>query len=402
MKYEVFTNTLKINNIMSKRILLILTLTLLVFSCNSESEFFTISGEIRNANGEKLYLVELQTNNINFVDSIILNDEGVFSFKGKTDIPKFYALRISQNNYMTIILNPIDQIVVKADGRNMTKNAIIEGSTESQKVMDLRSRLDHSVSRLDSLGMYYRSIIGTAEAGRVKDSLTKLSQEIIAGHTEFTKTFIKDNSNSLASLMALYQQIAPRRYVLNPKEHMEYFNLVDSSLMANIPESEAVKALHAQVQEMKRQIKAEEALSTVVGIGAIAPDIALPNPDGDTITLSSLRGKYVLLDFWASWCRPCRVENPNLVKSYNKYNENGFEIFQVSLDKKKDSWINAIENDQLAWIHVSDLQYWNSAPAKLYKVQGIPASFLLDKQGKIIAKNLRGDALEAKLSEIFD
>ena len=385
-----------------KRILLILTLTLIIFSCSSEPEFYTISGEIKNANGEKLYLIELQTNNMNFVDSIILNNEGVFSFKGQTDVPKFYALRISQNNYITLIVNQFDQIIIKADGRNVAKNTIIDGSPESEKVMVLRSKLDYSVSRLDSLGLYYQSLIGTAEINRVKDSLRKLSQEIITEHTEFTENFIGNNSKSLASLMALYQQIAPRRYVLNPKEHMEYFNLVDSSLMANIPESEAVKALHAQLEEMKRQINAENELNNIVGIGVIAPDIALPGPEGDTITLSSLRGKYVLLDFWASWCRPCRVENPNLVKSYNKYNDKGFEIFQVALDKKKESWVDAIENDQLAWAHVSDLQYWNSAPARLYKVQGIPASFLLDKQGKIIAKNLRGDALEAKLSEIFD
>jgi peroxiredoxin len=172
--------------------------------------------------------------------------------------------------------------------------------------------------------------------------------------------------------------------------------------MLKYPESEAVKALHAQMEEIKRQMKAENELNNIVGIGVTAPDIILPDQKGDTIALSSLRGKYVLLDFWASWCRPCRVENPHLVNNYKKYNEKGFEIFQVSLDKKKESWISAIESDQLTWIHVSDLQYWNSAAAKLYQVQAIPTNFLLDKNGKIIAKNLRGDALKAKLSEIFD
>lgn len=385
-----------------KRILWFLILVLIVISCESESEFFTISGEVTNANGEKLYLIELQTNTVVFLDSIILNDEGVFSFKGQTNIPKFYALRITPNNYLTLIVNPFEQIVVKTDGENIADNPIIEGSPESHKTMVLRSKLDESVKKLDSIGLYYRSLIGTKEINKVRDSLNLLSREIISEHTEFTKKFVKNNSNSLASLMALYQQIAPRLYVLNPTDDLEYFTLVDSSLMLKHPESEAVKALHAQMEEIKRQMKAKNELNNIVDIGVAAPDIILRNPKGDTITLSSLRGKYVLLDFWASWCRPCRVENPHLVNNYKKYNEKGFEIFQVSLDKKKESWISAIESDQLTWIHVSDLQYWNSAAAKLYQVQAIPANFLLDKNGKIIAKNLRGDALEAKLSEIFD
>lgn len=385
-----------------KKVFWILILALSFNSCETTPEFFTISGEIKNANGEKLYLIELQTNNVVFLDSVILNDEGIFSFKGQTDIPKFYALRTSANNYLTLIVHPLEQIVVKTNGENLANNPAIEGSPESLRVSELREMLDKSVKKLDSLGMYYKSILGTNEVYRVRDSLNALSQEIITRHTEYTKDFILNNPESLASLMALYQQIAPRKYVLNPKDHLEYFTLVDSALMAKYPESDAVKSLHTQMNEINRQLKVENEINRIVGIGVLAPEIELQNPNGDTVTLSSLRGKYVLLDFWASWCRPCRIENPNLVKSYNKYHEKGFEIFQVSLDKKKESWLEAIESDQLDWIHVSDLQYWNSEAAKLYQVQAIPASFLLDRNGKIVAKNLRGDALEAKLSEIFD
>jgi peroxiredoxin len=136
-------------------------------------------------------------------------------------------------------------------------------------------------------------------------------------------------------------------------------------------------------------------------IGSMAAEIALRNPKGDTIKLSSLRGKYVLLDFWASWCDPCRNENPNLVRNYWRYKYAGFEIFQVSLDKSKDSWQKAILDDKLFWINVSDLKFWNSPVVPLYGIESIPENFLLDPKGMIIARDLTGDALSFKLKEIF-
>ena len=139
----------------------------------------------------------------------------------------------------------------------------------------------------------------------------------------------------------------------------------------------------------------------LAGMGAVAPEIALPSPKGDTIKLSSTRGKYVLLDFWASWCSPCREANPELVRLYQKFKSKGFEIFQVSLDKSKDAWVKAIRDDKLNWIQVLDLKYWQSSAAQLYYVESIPTSFLLDKDGTIIGRNLSGIPLEDKLEELM-
>ena len=158
---------------------------------------------------------------------------------------------------------------------------------------------------------------------------------------------------------------------------------------------------YSYIQPVKELVSQVDSLN-IIEVGSIAPDIILKNADGKEIKLSSLRGKYVLIDFWASWCRPCRGESANLVKMYKKYNKSGFEIYSVSLDEKKEDWVGAIKKDGLsAWTHVSDLQYWNSAAAKQYKVTSIPYTLLLDKEGKIIAKELRGEELAKKLSEIF-
>ncbi len=148
---------------------------------------------------------------------------------------------------------------------------------------------------------------------------------------------------------------------------------------------------------------AQQAAPSVPTIGQKAPELAFQNPQGKIMKLSDLKGKVVLIDFWASWCRPCRMENPNVVAMYNKYHDKGFEIYSVSLDKDKASWENAIKTDGLIWPnHVSDLLYWNSEGARIYGVRSIPATVLVDKDGKIIALNLRGAALEQALEKIFN
>ncbi len=174
----------------------------------------------------------------------------------------------------------------------------------------------------------------------------------------------------------------------------DHFNFWDSLILKyekDLGYTSYYKALNEKFNRIK-----------VLSIGQYAPEISLNDPDENQLTLSSLRGKYVLLDFWAAWCRPCRVENPNIVKMYNKYKNYGFEVFQVSLDRDKSTWINAINKDGLNELnHVSDLKFWKSDAAITYNIKSIPASFFIDPDGKIIAKNLRGPRLEKKLSEIF-
>jgi thiol-disulfide isomerase/thioredoxin len=155
---------------------------------------------------------------------------------------------------------------------------------------------------------------------------------------------------------------------------------------------------HPQVQQFVNNLQRLQGVNE----GAMAPEINLATPAGPNLALSSLRGKYVLIDFWASWCGPCRRENPNVVKTYATYKDKGFEIFGVSLDQNREAWLKAIEADKLVWKHVSDLQYWNSAGAKAYQVNSIPQTFLVNPEGRIIAKGLRGAALDNYLAKLFE
>jgi thiol-disulfide isomerase/thioredoxin len=268
-------------------------------------------------------------------------------------------------------------------------------------MVEYNKELRRTINKLTGLNKIYMENSEKPES-EIVESLDSLAQIYLNEINTYTKKYIDDNITSLVSLVALYQQVAPSVYVLNASRDLKYFIKVDSSMYSLYPEYEPVVTLHGQVKELTAQIEAETASGTSAVSENRAPDIALPTPAGDTVTLSSTRGSVVLLDFWASWCAPCRKENPNLVNAYNLYHRKGFQIYQVSLDKTKEAWMKGIEDDKLEkWIHVSDVQYWNSSVVPLYKIESIPANYLLDKEGNIIASNLRGERLMTVLAELY-
>jgi peroxiredoxin len=259
-----------------------------------------------------------------------------------------------------------------------------------------------TIKKLTGLNKIYQQNVDKPELPKVIESLDSLANIYLDEINSYTKKYIDENITSLVSLVALYQQVAPSVYVLNPAKDMKYFVRVDSAMSSLYPDYEPVKTLHEQVKEMSSKLTGPTKPSGDSSSGTIAPEISLPTPAGDTIKLSSTRGSVVLLDFWASWCSPCRKENPNLLNVYNTFHKKGFQIYQVSLDKTKEAWEKGIQDDHLEkWIHVSDVKYWNSIVVPLYKVESIPCNFLLDKEGRIIASNLRGEQLQVKLAEIF-
>jgi peroxiredoxin len=178
--------------------------------------------------------------------------------------------------------------------------------------------------------------------------------------------------------------------------------MVDSTLYSLYPGSDIVIDLHTFVAELRNSVTVGKEAGESPVLGEALPDITLPDPEGDTLRLSSLKGRVVLVDFWAAWCPPCREENPNLVKLYDMYHWKGFDIFQVSLDLRKEEWVEAIGKDRLGrWEHVSDLRYRDSEVVRQFGLSEIPASFLLDREGRVIAVNLRGEDLRKKLDEVL-
>jgi thiol-disulfide isomerase/thioredoxin len=362
----------------------------------------SLSGSLLNhIEGEYILLDELKSEKLVPSDSVRVSNDGSFSFKIKTDDPAFYLLKFNNNNFLTMLIEPGQKITLRAQHDSLNYPLSVKGSDGTRLMAEYNRKLRSTIDNLKSLNRVYEEHQGEPGLPGLMDSLDRMAQNTLNEINSYTKKYIDKNINSLVSLVALYQQVAPGVPVLDQTKDWKYFVKVDSSLFRQYPDYSPVITLHKQVQELLAGLGLRE--GNAGQPTGVAPDIKLPSPAGDSVSLASTRGSVVLLDFWAAWCGPCRMENPNLVKAYEMYHKKGFEIFQISLDKSKDAWVKGIEDDKLGkWIHVSDLQYWNSVVVPLYKIESIPANFLLDKDGRVIATNLRGERLQQKLSELFD
>ena len=386
---------------MIKKVSFLLLAAVIIAGCKSNN--IEINGKLLAPSiGEFLYLDELKSTELITVDSSVIEDDGTFSFSWKIESPSLYLIKTDETNFLTMLPEPGQKISIKAHQDSLNYPLSITGSKGTELMNEYNKRLLTTIDQLKKLYDVYIQNLGAGQLNTVMDRLDSVAQIRLDELNTFTKEYIDENLNSLVSLVALYQQVTPGEYILHPEKDLEYYIKVDSSLSLLYPDYEPVKSLHDQVQGLRSDIDARKLRSPVSYEPLAAPEIKLPDTEGDTITLSSTRGNIVLLDFWASWCKPCRDENPNLVNAYNKYSSKGFQIYQVSLDKTREAWMKGISEDHLErWIHVSDLRYWQSMVVSLYELEQIPTNFLLDREGKIIASDLRGEMLQKKLDELF-
>ncbi|MFA5782161.1 MAG: TlpA disulfide reductase family protein [Bacteroidales bacterium] len=379
-------------------------LTIIMMGCGgnkADENSFVIKGKLTDTKKDSIYLKELTVKEMVSIDSSVVSEEGEFYFKVKPKEIGFYILKLKKNNFLTLLINKGETVEIIADAKQLLKTYIISGSKGSELIKELNDHLQANYTKVDSLSRIYNDSKGSTDILKIKASLDSTYKEIFFDQKNFLKNFIDKNAGSLACLIAIYQQFGRELlFNVNDKTDFAYFEKLDKALITAYPDNQHSQDLHKRVAEIKRMEAEKQLAENKLDVGFKAPDFKLETPDGKSVSLSSFKGKFVLIDFWASWCAPCRQENPKMIKLYKQYKDKDFTILGVSLDRDKDSWINAIKTDKLIWTQISDLKYWDSPVAKLYNVRTIPYSILIDKEGKILAKGLRGEKLAEKIKEV--
>jgi peroxiredoxin len=354
------------------------------FSCggsgSSTDGKVQVSGKIENAPEGVIVLSQFTDSRPKVLDTLELSSSGEFSYEVSVATPTFYELNLYGKRVVRLALLK-DDVAVTYDFSN-PESLAIEGSEDSKEMLKIEKLMEAYQLDVNKLNEAYYEAMSKNDTEAIKkiqlDAMTLESQQ-----AEKVKEMITSMGDSFATMAAIG--------LLNPKNDFQFIDELVAKLNENYPGTISILQMKQQLDEMR-----------VLSVGQPAPEIELPNPDGTMVKLSDLKGKYVLIDFWAAWCKPCRQENPNVVRLYNQYKDKGFEILGVSLDRTKEDWVNAIAEDGLTWTQVSDLNYFNSVAAVAYQIEAIPATYMIDPDGKIIAKDLRGPSLENKLAELFD
>ena len=377
-----------------KKIVYVIAASVLLAACGGNSNkngSFQLNGTLSNVvGGEVIYLEELSPGLKLTIDSATIDEKGNFSFTHVSPQAGFYRVKSTEQNFAMLVLDSSQKIILTGDFKNLGNSYKTEGSEDTKVFLEFNTLGKEIQQKTDSMQQAFQAAVGTMKADSLKmDSLNKVFgdvyNKIIDSYQEQFAALVAKNKSSLAVLAGIQQ--------LNPNKYLSLYKEVEVALAAKYPNSKYLVNLKKDITAFENQTQKAGKLAP----GTEAPDFTLTTPEGKPLTLSSFRGKIVMIDFWASWCGPCRKENPNVVAMYKKLHSKGFEIYSVSLDDNKDKWLTAIKTDGLLWNHASDLKGWDSQAAKLYGVDGIPFTVLLDKEGKIIDKGLRGKELEARV-----
>jgi peroxiredoxin len=392
---------------MRKIVFLVLVITVLVSCKDKDSKTFTVAGVLHNAPSKVVYIEEsdITTGQKTLKDSSAITADGKFSLSLNAAKDAVYNLRLQNDvpQFATII-NDASKINLDADFNKRSDFYNVTGSKSSKSIQEYLAKI--TGMQKDRFTIYFQIDSlkkNNGDSVLVQDLSTK-QQQITNEEKTYTQETIQQSTNSSLSLFILstYQGMArDPNFRVNGFTDQEVVVLL-SDVLNKFPERTDIAGIRNSMEAGIQKAIADAPKPT--WIGRQAPEISLPDTKGRTVKLSSFRGKYVLVDFWASWCGPCRRENPNVVDAYNQFKNKNFTILGVSLDRpgQKENWIKAIQEDKLTWTHISDLKFWQSEVVPLYQVSSIPFNVLVDPDGKVIAENLRGSALEQKLQQVLN
>jgi len=384
-----------------KRIIFLLTLVIIITGCNHKNQF-SVNGVIKDSKTKHIYLNKLDVDTPILIDSAKISRKGSFRFKVKATGPDFYQLGFSTTNFITLLAEPGERINLLFNGRDLFENYSVKGSAGSAKLQVLDLFLAETKRKLDSLSTLYTKAShepGFDVRGPILDAEFK---DLVKAQRKNNIVFIINNINSLASIKALYQKINPQTYVLYDQHDLQYLKIVSDSLTRRYPNSKQVQALARDFKkELNQMLFSQiEQLSKNLPNTVLDPDLV--NIAGRRVSLSSLKGKYVLLTFWSVQSRDCIEENLQLKEFYKLYNKKGFEIYQINLDENEELWRAAVRFDELPWINTREDNPKDPKNALLFNVKTLPANYLFDKESKIIASNLHGKELQLKLDQLFN
>lgn len=370
-----------------KKTILIVATALTTFACNQlKDNEFIISGEAAGVENGKKVFVEIQTETGSLAKDTAIVTDGKFELKGFTEGIDLGFIRIENEQINLPIILEEGKIKVTIVKDSLHKSTL-GGTNNNDKFQKFNTESRVISEKVTKFEKDNRSVMQKAQMSNDTVTINKIMKDYKKFQdemNEYSKKFIKENNDAYLSVLLL-ENFLMRQY-LTPEEVKGFYEKLDKNLL----ETKSAKNIKKVLDSM-----------TEISTGKPASNFSAPSPDGKTISLKESLGKVTIIDFWASWCGPCRSENPNVVAMYNELHDKGLNIIGVSLDKDATKWKEAIAKDKLTWAHVSNLKFWDEPIAKQYNVQSIPATFILDAKGNIVAKDLRGDALKAKVKELL-
>jgi hypothetical protein len=383
-----------------KGFFLLLIPAIIISGCKNKNTI-TVEGSLKNKSGEHIYISKIDIDTPVLIDSSKINSRNRFRFRIKALEPDFYEVGLTSFNYVTLLAEPGEKIELAFNNDNLYNNYSVSGSTGSELIRVLDNKLLQTKFGLDSLSALYKKAQKEPDFEIKGPALEQEYTKLVNEQRKFSIEFIIKNINSLASIKALYQKFNDQAYVLYEMRDLQYLKIVADSLKKHYPESKHTKALVSNFEKEMNQFRARQFEQMTSSLPETKLDPDLKDINGKRITLSSLKGKYVLLAFWSVESRECISENLQLKEYYRMFRSKGFEIYQVNLDNDESAWRAAVRFDDLPWICTREDNPADPKYARLFNVRALPANYLFDPKGEIIASNLHGKNLQIKLNQLF-